>query len=38
MYLTYEEYQNMGGTLDEATFDDYAFEAEAKIIGTRSTD
>lgn len=31
MYLTYEEYQNMGGTLDEATFDDYAFEAEAKI-------
>lgn len=31
MYLTYEEYQNMGGTLDEATFDDYGFEAEAKI-------
>lgn len=31
MYLTYEEYQNMGGTLDEATFNDYCFEAEAKI-------
>lgn len=31
MYLSYEEYQNMGGTLDEATFDDYCFEAEAKV-------
>lgn len=31
MYLTYEEYQNMGGTLDETTFNDYCFEAEAKI-------
>lgn len=31
MYLTYEEYQNMGGTLDETTFNDYRFEAEAKI-------
>jgi len=31
MYLTYEEYQNMGGTLDETTFNDYGFEAEAKV-------
>lgn len=31
MYLTYEEYQNMGGTLNETTFNDYCFEAEAKI-------
>lgn len=31
MYLTYEEYQNMGGTLDYTTFNDYSFEAEAKI-------
>jgi len=31
MYLTYEEYQSMGGTLNEATFNDYCFEAEAKI-------
>ena len=31
MYLTYEEYQNMGGTLDEATFNDLEFEAEAWI-------
>ena len=31
MYLTYAEYQAMGGTLDEATFNDYRFEAEAKI-------
>lgn len=28
MYLTYEEYQNMGGTLEETTFNDYEFEAE----------
>ena len=28
MYLTYEEYQNMGGTLEEATFDEYEFTAE----------
>jgi len=27
MYLTYEEYQNMGGTLEETTFNDYEFEA-----------
>lgn len=31
MYLTYEEYQNMGGTLDAATFNDFEFEAEALI-------
>lgn len=31
MYLTYEEYQNMGGTLDEATFNDYEFEAESLV-------
>lgn len=29
MYLTYAEYQNMGGTLDETTFNDLEFEAEA---------
>lgn len=27
MYLTYVEYQSYGGTLDEATFSDYEFEA-----------
>lgn len=31
MYLTYEEYQNMGGTLDEATFNDYYYQAKALI-------
>lgn len=31
MYLTYAEYQNMGGTLDEATFNDLEFEAESII-------
>lgn len=31
MYLTYEEYQNMGGTLDETAFYDYEFEAQAQI-------
>lgn len=31
MYLTYAEYQNMGGTLDEATFDDLEFQAEAVV-------
>ena len=31
MYLTYEEYQNMGGTLDETAFDDLEFEAETSI-------
>lgn len=28
MYLTYEQYQTMGGTLDESTFNDYEYEAE----------
>ena len=28
MYLTYEEYQNMGGTLVETTFNEYEFTAE----------
>lgn len=31
MYLTYAEYQAMGGTLDETTFNEYEFEARAKI-------
>lgn len=31
MYLTYEEYLNMGGTLDEAAFDDYLIDAEMLI-------
>lgn len=31
MYLTYAEYQSMGGTLDQATFDDLEFEAEALV-------
>lgn len=31
MYLTYEEYDSMGGTLDETTFNDYETQAEAKI-------
>ena len=31
MYLTYVEYQNMGGTLDETTFNDLEFEAEALV-------
>lgn len=30
-YLTYEEYQEYGGTLDEATFDDLEFQAEVQI-------
>ena len=28
MYITYETYQNMGGTLDETAFNDFEFEAE----------
>lgn len=28
MYLTYAQYQNMGGTLDETTFNDFEFESE----------
>lgn len=31
MYLTYVEYQSMGGTLDETTFNDLEFEAEALV-------
>lgn len=31
MYLTYTEYQEMGGTLEEATFNDYEFRAEAVV-------
>ena len=31
MYLTYADYQSMGGALDETTFNLYEFEAEALI-------
>ena len=31
MYLTYEEYQNMGGTLVETTFNEYEFTAESLV-------
>lgn len=31
MYLTYEEYQTMGGTLEEVPFVKYEFQAEAEI-------
>ena len=31
MYLTYEQYQEYGGTLDETAFNMYEFEAAAKI-------
>lgn len=31
MYLTYAEYVAMGGTLDNTTFDDLEFQAEAEI-------
>lgn len=31
MYLTYDEYQEYGGTLDETTFNDFEFEAESII-------
>lgn len=30
-YLSYEEYLEYGGTLDETTFDEYLFEAESRI-------
>ena len=30
-YLTYNEYQGYGGTLDETTFNDFEFEAESII-------
>ena len=29
MYITYEQYKNYGGTLDEATFNEYEFEARS---------
>ena len=31
MYLTYGEYQELGGTLDSATFSEFEFEARCKI-------
>lgn len=31
MYLTYQEYQSYGGTLDETTFQDLEFDAESTI-------
>lgn len=31
MYLTFAEYTQMGGTLDETTFNDYEFEARAQV-------
>lgn len=31
MYLTYDEYLNMGGTLEEATFVNLEFEARTKV-------
>lgn len=31
MYLSYSDYQNMGGTLDETTFNDLEFAAECKV-------
>lgn len=31
MYLSFAEYQSMGGTLDETTFTDLEYEAEVKI-------
>lgn len=31
MYLTYEEYKDMGGSLDESRFNRYAVEASYKI-------
>ena len=31
MYLTYAEYQNMGGTLDETAFNNFEFDAESLI-------
>lgn len=31
MYLTYEQYTGMGGTLDSTTFSNYEYEAEATL-------
>ena len=32
MYLNYDEYKQMGGTLDEAAFINYGFEANQQIM------
>lgn len=32
MFITYKEYKDMGGGLDETAFNLYAYEAERKII------
>lgn len=31
MYITYEQYRDLGGGLDEAAFNIYGYEAEAKV-------
>lgn len=31
MYLSYDEYKNYGGTLDETTYNKFAFEAESLV-------
>lgn len=31
MYLSYDDYQNMGGTLDETAFNDLEFDAESTV-------
>jgi hypothetical protein len=31
MYLTYEQYQSYGGTLDKTTFENYEFEARSLV-------
>ena len=31
MYLSYDEYTELGGTLDETTFKDYEYDAESEI-------
>lgn len=31
MYITYKEYQELGGGLDETAFNIYGYEAEAKV-------
>ena len=31
MYLSYDEYTNMGGTLDETAFEDFEFEARCQV-------
>ena len=32
MYLTFSEYENMGGTLDETAFNDFEYEADLHIV------